>query len=90
MFKLSTVRIPFKIRMAEGLFKGEAIGIGDGICPDCMFEIRLSNGEVFYLKAEKDYELVKYQWTARAAQNLHRLFPVLGKVIERYFDKAKA
>ncbi len=90
MFKLSTVRIPFNIRMAEGIFKGEAIGIGDCISPDCMFEIRLANGEVFYLKAERDYELRSYNWTARAAQNLNRLFPVLGRLIERHFSKNAA
>lgn len=90
MFKLSTVKIPFNIRMAEGMFKGEAIGLGDCISPDCMFEIRLSNGEVFYLKAERDYELRCYNWTARAAQNLNRLFPVLGRLIERHYSKIGA
>ena len=87
MFKLSEVRIPFKIRMTEGTFKGEAIGLGDRLLPDCMFEIRLSNGDVFWLKAERDYEVSRYNWTARAADNLNRLFPALGKVIERYFAK---
>lgn len=90
MFELSTVRIPFNIRMAEGMFKGEAIGIGDGISPDCLFEIRLVNGEVFYLKAERDYELRSYNWTARATENLRRLFPILGRLIERHFSKNKA
>lgn len=85
MLTLSTVRIPFHIRMANGIFKGEAIGIGDCISPDCMFEIHLDGGDVFYLKAEKDYELRRYNWTARAAQNLSRLFPVLGRLIERHF-----
>ncbi len=87
MFKLSTVRIPFKIRMADGIFNGEAIGLGDCISPDCLFEIRLSNGNVFYLKAERDYELSRYNWTARATENLSRLFPVLGRLIERHFAK---
>jgi hypothetical protein len=88
MFKLSEVRIPFKVRMAEGIFKGEAIGLGDRLQPDCIFEIRLSNGEIFWLKAERDYEVSRYNWTARATQNFNRLFPALGKIIERYFAGA--
>lgn len=71
--------------MAEGIFKGEAIGLGDRLKPDCIFEIRLSNGEVFWLKAERDYEVSRYNWTAMATQQINRLFPALGKIIERYF-----
>ena len=88
MFKLNLSRIPFHIRMAEGIFKGEAIGIGDCLTPDCMFEIHLTNGEVFYLKGERDQDTAGFNWTARATEKLSRLFPVLGRLIERHYAKS--
>jgi hypothetical protein len=86
MLGLNVARIPFNVRMTEGLFRGEVIGIGDELKDGCIFEVRMANGEMFYLKAEPDYELRRYNWTSIAYDKVKRLVPMIGRVIERYFS----
>jgi hypothetical protein len=89
MSGLGTARIPFNVRMSEGMFRGEAIGIGDTLKDDCIFEVHLSTGDTFLLKAETDRELQRYSWTT-AREEQHKLVPLIGRVIERYYSKMKA
>ena len=87
MSGLNTARIPFAVKLSEGNFKGEAIGIGDKLQNDCMFEVHLVNGSSFLMKAEEDKELRRYTWTTQAKDQLHKLIPIIGRVIERHFAR---
>jgi hypothetical protein len=88
MSGLSTARIPFNVKLTEGNYKGEAIGLGDSLQDNCMFEIRLLNGGSFLVKAEEDKEIRRYNWTTQSHDTLHKLVPVIGRVIERFFAKS--
>lgn len=87
MSGLSTARIPFAVKLSEGNFKGEAVGIGDTLQHNCMFEVHLVDGSSFLMKAEEDKELCRYTWTTQAQDQLHKLIPIIGRVIERYFAR---
>ncbi len=83
----NVARIPFSVKLSEGNFRGEAIGITDRLHDSCMFEVRLLNGESFLVKAEEDYELRRYNWTTQAKDELHKLVQVVGRVIERHYAR---
>lgn len=87
MSTLQIANIPFNIRLADGLFKGQAIGIGNEIVDNGVFEIHLKDGSTFLVKAEKDWELRRFNWTTQAKDILHRLAPVIGRAIERYYSR---
>lgn len=82
-------RIPFNIKVAEGTFRGEAIGITDTLKAYSMFEVRLSTGDTLLLEALPDNELRRYSWASKAQTGLNKIIPVIGRVIERYFSKKK-
>jgi hypothetical protein len=86
MSGLGTARIPFNVRMSEGTFRGEAIGIGDSLKDDCIFEVHMANGQTFLMKAETDREIQRFSWSSSSEEhNKPRLLSIIGKVIERYF-----
>lgn len=79
-------RIPFNVRMSEGLYRGEAIGIGNSLKDDCLFEVHMANGQTFLMKAETDREIQRFAWSSSSEEhNQPRLLSIIGKVIERYF-----
>ncbi|RYD56585.1 MAG: hypothetical protein EOP56_11070 [Sphingobacteriales bacterium] len=82
-------RIPFNIKVADGTFRGEAIGITDTLKANSMFEVRLNTGDRLLLEAVPDYETRRMTWASRAQTELTKLVPVIGRVIERYFSKKK-
>lgn len=86
---MSTARIPFNIRVAEGTIRGEAIGITETLKNYSMFEVRLNNGEKFLVEAVPDYETRRINWATKAQLELSKIVPVIGRVIERYFSKKK-
>ena len=89
MSGLGTARIPFNVRMSDGLYRGEAIGIGDSLKDDCIFEVHMNNGQTFLMKAETDREIQRFAWSSFSEEhNKPRLLSIIGKVIERHF-KAK-
>lgn len=76
-------RIPFSVRCREAHFRGEVLGFD--LKTDSVFEVRLSDGSLFHIKAEPDLELRRYSWTSLCQEQFRKLVPVIGKVIERYF-----
>ena len=90
MATLQLAHIPFNIRLADGLFKGEAIGIGNEVVDNGIFEIKLKDGSSFLVKAEKDWELRRFNWTTQAKDILNRLAPIIGRAIERYYSRRAA
>lgn len=79
-------RIPFNVRMSEGTYRGEVIGIGDRVKDDCIFEVHMTNGQTFLMKAETDREIQRFAWSSNSEEhNQPRLLSIIGKVIERYF-----
>lgn len=87
--KMSAARIPFNIKVAEGNYRGEAIGITDTLKAYSMFEVRLNDGSSFLLEAVPDNELHRMGWAAKAQNEIGKIVPVIGKVIERYFNRKK-
>lgn len=85
MSGLGTARIPFNVRMTDGTFRGEAIGIGDTLKDDCIFEVHMADGQRFLLKAETDLEIQRYAWTSNSTSYEPRVLSIIGKVIERYY-----
>lgn len=85
MSALGTARIPFNVRMSDGLYRGEAIGIGDTLKDDCIFEVHLANGQTFLMKAETDREIQRFTWNSPTEELKPRVLSIIGKVIERYF-----
>jgi hypothetical protein len=87
MSGLGTARIPFNVRMSDGTFRGEAIGIGETLKDDCIFEVRMTNGQSFLLKAETDREIQRYSWTSSSTDFGPRVLSIIGKVIERFYKR---
>lgn len=85
MSGLGTARIPFNVRMSDGSFRGEAIGIGDTLKDDCIFEVHLADGQTFLMKAETDREIQRFTWNSPSEKLTPRVLSIIGKVIERYF-----
>ena len=81
-------RIPFNVRMSEGSYRGEALGIGDTLKDDCIFEVHLANGQTFLMKAETDREIQRFTWTSGSEEFKPRVLSIIGKVIERHFKRA--
>lgn len=82
----AVARIPFNVRMSEGTYRGEAIGIGDRLKDDCIFEVHMNNGQTFLMKAETDREIQRFSWSSSSEEhNQPRLLSIIGKVIERHF-----
>jgi len=79
-------RIPFRVQCKEASFRGEVLGFG--LKTDSIFEVRLSDGSLFHIKAEPDFELRRYSWTSVCNDQFRKLVPIIGKVVERYFKKA--
>ncbi|MGN6567130.1 MAG: hypothetical protein ACTHJ0_04220 [Flavipsychrobacter sp.] len=90
MSELNTARIPFRVRLEEGNFKGEAIGIGDSLKDNSMFEVHMEDGGSFLVKAEVDLELQRYTWSSHDEKPVHKLIPFIGRVIERYYKSLSA
>ncbi len=88
MSALGTARIPFNVRMSDGLYRGEAIGIGDTLKDDCIFEVHLANGQTFLMKAETDREIQRFTWNSPSENLTPRVLSIIGKVIERHFKRA--
>ena len=86
MSELSTARIPFRVRLEEGNFKGEAIGLGDSLKDNSMFEIHMEDGNSFLVRADLDLELQRYTWSSHDDKPVHKLIPFIGMVIERYYN----
>lgn len=86
---MSAERIPFNIKVAGGNYRGEAIGITDTLKAYSMFEVRLNDGSSFLVEAVPDNELRRMGWATKAQNELSKIVPVIGKVIERYFSKKK-
>ena len=87
MSGLNLAHIPFSIWLSEGNFRGEAIGIGNSLQDNCMFEVHLLNGDSFLVKAEEDAEMRRYNWTTQATDKVHKLIPIIGRVIERHYSR---
>lgn len=74
--------IPFKIRMTDGYFSGEASG--SELTPNSMFEVKLNDGNAFYIQAVPDRELGRYTWVSYIEEKM-RLVAAIGRLIERHF-----
>jgi hypothetical protein len=79
-------RIPFSVKFNEAHYRGEVLGnsLQHGV-----FEVRLTDGQLFHIKAEQDYELRRYSWSAYSNEQFRKLVPIVGKVIERFFARKK-
>ena len=80
-------RIPFSVRCNEANFRGEVLGFE--LKSDSVFEVRLTDGSLFHIKAEPDLELRRYSWSSYCNDQFKKLVPVIGKVVERYFHVTK-
>jgi len=78
-------RIPFSVKCNETHFRGEILGFG--LSYESVFEVRLTDGSLFHVKAEPDLELRRYSWTSLCNEPFRKIVPVIGRVIERYFTK---
>lgn len=78
-------RIPFCVRCNEAHFRGEVLGFD--LKSDSIFEVRLTDGSMFHIKAEPDLELRRYSWTSACNDQFRKIVPLIGRVVERYFRK---
>jgi hypothetical protein len=80
----SDERIRFSLRGPEGVYGGEIRG--DGLRDNAVFEVELSTGERFAVKAQPDQNAEGFVWEPTADQ-FRNLAQVIGNVIERYFRR---
>lgn len=78
-------KIPFRVKLAEGCYKGEVSG--KDLQHESIFEVRLNSGELFLIKAVHDYEIRKYTWTSYVKDEWSKLIPIVGRLIEKHFSK---
>lgn len=77
--------IPFNIKLSENHIKGQVSGTG--LKNNSVFDVKLKNGEVFQITASQDKELQRYFWISHAKGRSKRLAPIVGKIVERYFER---
>jgi len=88
MTTVQETRVPFKIKLSEGCFCGEAIG--KELKAFSVFEVRLNDGSNFFIEAVPDNELARYNWISYVQDTSIKLVPAIGKFIERYHAKNAA
>jgi|GEM_PF-942135 len=84
MEETSRERIKFSIKGPAGTFIGEAVG-GD-LKHSSIYEIRLSNGDVFELEAKEEAPS-RYSRVCPTRSGTPRIASVIGNIIERYFRR---
>lgn len=75
------VKIPFRVRLKDGLFSGQVTG--DTPEDNSLYKVQLKKGEPFYIQAVHDRELGRITWVSYVQKN--KLVAAIGKFIERHF-----
>lgn len=79
-------QIPFNIRLRDLSCKGEITG--ERLGSNNVFNVSLTTGDQFTISAVPDREIGRFMWIADRNDNLLRLVPILGRLIEKHHSKA--
>jgi len=83
-----STKVPLNIQLRDKTLKGFVAG--NTLSAYSIFEVHLSGGDIFLIEAIPQEEYSSFYWSSLVKDELKKVVPLIGKIIERSFGKPRA